>query len=88
MAMIDEGFQKELYAHPEREYRAIVRTQAAATPLADECASQGMKVHYRYRMLPGMALTARGKELLALARHPEVLSIEPDERLHLHSSEH
>ncbi len=81
MATIDESFRQDLVQHPKQSYRVIVRTASEAALVAEHCAHQGMTIHHQYRLLPGLALTATGEALLALAAHPAVTHIEPDQMM-------
>lgn len=78
MATMDESLRYRILQAPCDEYHVIVRTDREASRLAEQCRQQGIAVHHQFTLLPGLALTATGEALLALADNPHVRRIEAD----------
>jgi len=81
MAKVDKPLWAAAQQHPRHEFFVIVRTVQDAAPLAEACRREGLTVHQQYRLVPGLALTATGAAIIALAADPTVLSIEPDQEV-------
>ncbi len=79
MTEIDERLRYRLLEAPGEEFHVIVRTDGDAAPIARQCERSGLTVHREFRLLPGLAVTATGEALLALAHHPHVTHIEADQ---------
>lgn len=80
-ASMEENFRRQLEQAPGEWYHAIVRTKSDPTPLVADCTRQGIRVARQFRLIPGLALVAKGSALLALAQNPLVTHIEPDKEV-------
>jgi hypothetical protein len=79
---IESAFRDKLAHDPEAEYDAIVRTDGDAEPVARFCGDCGITVRRRFTLVPGLAVTGTGKDLMALADDARVTAIEPDREIH------
>ena len=78
MATMERGLRERIERDPEAEYDVIVRTSGESEPVARFCAHSGMTIHREFKLVPGLAVTGKGRDLLTLAENPRVLSIEAD----------
>lgn len=79
-ARIEPEMLLTLLAAPHYCYDAIVRTtDGHAEAVAEQLAAEELvTINRRFRLLPGLAVTAPGDTLLALATSPGVVAIDPD----------
>ncbi len=72
-------FWSYLEAHPDEEVAAIVRVQALSPEVESAAVAAGCHIRRRLTLLPSLAVRATGRALMALADHPLVVRIEPDQ---------
>jgi hypothetical protein len=72
-------FWSYLEAHPDDEVAAIVRVRALSPEVEQAVVDAGCRIRHRLTLLPSLAVAAPGRALIALADHPEVTRIEPDQ---------
>ena len=72
-------FWSYLHAHPEDEVAAIVRVHALSPEVEQAAMDAGCRIRRRLRLSPSLAVDATGRALMALAAHPQVARIEPDQ---------
>lgn len=82
MATIDRQLKEKLLADPGARYHVIVRTDSDASRVAERCAQRGITVNRTFSLVPGLALTATGEEVLSLEKEPHVTHIELDQAVH------
>ena len=80
IARIEPEMLLILRTAPHHCYDAIVRTADNQTEAVVEqlAAEEFVTIHRVFRLLPGLAVTAPGDTLLALADCPGVVAIDPD----------
>ncbi len=71
-------FWSHVQAHPEERIAAIVRVQALSPEVERAAVEAGCHIRRRLHLLPSLAVEAPGRALMTLARHPQVVRIEPD----------
>ncbi|NOX60811.1 MAG: hypothetical protein GXP42_02515 [Chloroflexi bacterium] len=79
---LSPSFRQALEADPQARVSAIVRCKEWNNACQADLKSRGLTVRRRLRLIRGMAVEGRARELLQLAEAPWVLRIEPDQPVH------
>lgn len=79
MATIDPKLEQRLQDMPNRAVDLIVRTDGDPTPHLEWLAANQIEVKQIFKLSPGVAISAPGRDALKLLAQEWVLSIEVDE---------
>lgn len=83
MIKIEPKLEQRLQAMPNRTVDLIVRTTDDPTPHLDWLTAQGIEVKRVFRLSPGVAVSAPGRDALKLLDQDWVMIIELDEDVRL-----
>jgi hypothetical protein len=76
MPAIKLELEQQLRRSPDQSVDLIIRTAGDATPHLEWLAAAGLRVSQQYRLVPGVALSGRGRDALKLLTQDWVLSVE------------
>ncbi len=79
MAKIDPKLEQRLHDMPNRVADLIVRTNGDPTPHLEWLAANDIEVRQQFKLSPGLAVSAPGREALRLLDQDWVVSVEQDE---------
>lgn len=79
MAKIDPKLEQRLQDMPNRAVDLIVRTDGDPTPHLEWLADHNLEVRQVFRLSPGVAVSAPGRDALKLLDQDWVVSVEVDE---------
>lgn len=81
MSKIDSKLEQRLHDMPNRVVDLIVRTDGDPTPHLESLAADDIEVRQVLRLLPGLAVSAPGRDALKLLGQDWVVSVELDEEV-------
>jgi hypothetical protein len=81
MAKIDPKLEQRLQDMPNRAVDLIVRTAGDPTPHLGWLAASGLEVRQVFKLSPGVAVSAPGRDALKLVAQDWVVSVEMDEAM-------
>lgn len=81
MAKIDPKLEQRLQNMPNRAVDLIVRTDSDPTPHLEWLANHNFEVRQVFRLSPGVAVSAPGRDALKLLAQDWVVSVELDEAM-------
>lgn len=79
MSKIDSKLEQRLQDMPNRVVDLIVRTAADPTSHLDWLAANSIEVRQQFKLSPGLAVSAPGRDALKLLDQDWVVSVEVDE---------
>ena len=83
---LDASFRRQLERSESRTSDAIVRVSIPVEEARALLEARGVRVRRTLRLIQGLAVSAPGRTLLALAAEPWVQRIEPDLPVHTQTS--
>jgi hypothetical protein len=81
MAKIDPKLEQRLHDMPNRAFDLIVRTDGDPAPHLEWMAANGTEVRQVFKLSPGVAVSAPGRDALKLLAQDWVVSVELDETM-------
>lgn len=81
MAKIDPKLEQRLEDMPNRVVDLIVRTDSDPTPHLEWLAARGIEVRQVFKLSPGVAVSAPGRDARNLVAQDWVVSVELDEAM-------
>jgi hypothetical protein len=81
MSKIDPKLEQRLQDMPNRAADLIVRTDSDPTPHLEWLAAHGIEVRQIFKLSPGVAISAPGRDALKLLAQDWVVSVELDEAM-------
>lgn len=79
MHKIEPKLEQRLQDMPNRAVDLIVRTEGDPSPHLDWLAAQNIEVRHVFKLSPGVAVSAPGRDALKLLTQEWVVSVEVDE---------